>query len=172
MAMKPKDLTGAGPAAIVDAVAASAQQIWQAGLGAFAKAQHDGGALFDTLVREGAPWHALTQEFGGDKVSGVAGKVGRLASGSWEKIEKIFEDRVARSLRSLGVPSREEVDTLRREIDALKMAMQGLSPAQAATARKPAANAAGAKAAAKRAPPQSSSAPKRPARADGARVRG
>jgi len=149
MATKGKDMTGAGPAAMADAVAESAQQIWQAGLGAFAKAQQDGGALFDALVRDGAELHRLTQELARDKAPGMAGKVGRLASGSWDRIEKVFEDRVARSLRSLGVPSSEDLDTLRREIDALKAAMP----------------------AARRAPAKAAPAPKRPARAGGARTR-
>jgi poly(hydroxyalkanoate) granule-associated protein len=184
MATKMKDMMGAEPAAIVDAVAASAQQIWQAGLGAFAKAQQDGGALFDSLVRDGAQLHKLTQDLARDKVPGMTGKVGRLASGSWDKIEKIFEDRVARSLHSLGVPSREEVDALRREIDALKAAMPGpaaataTATAPAATARKSAPKAAKAakdarevKDVAKRVPGKAAAVTKRPARAEGTRVR-
>lgn len=155
MATKMKDMLGAEPAAIVDAVAASAQQIWQAGLGAFAKAEQDGGALFDALVREGAQLHQLTQAHARDKLPGVSGKAGRLASGSWSKIEKIFEDRVAAALRGLGVPSREEIDALRQEIDALKAARQaGIT-----------------KTAARKAPPKAAAAQKRPARGDGARAR-
>lgn len=155
MVTKAKDVMGAEPAALVDAVAASAQQIWQAGLGAFAKAQQDGGELFDMLVRDGAQLHKLTQELGKDKVPGMTGKVGRLASGSWEKIEKIFEDRVAGALRSLGVPSREEIDALRREIDALKETQQVKQTRTAAS----------------KAPAKAAAATKRPVRGDGARVR-
>ena len=170
MATNMKDMMGAEPAALVDAVAASAQQIWQAGLGAFARAQQDGGALFDTLVRDGAELHRLTQELARDKVPGVTGKVGRLASGSWDKIEKIFEDRVARSMHSLGVPSREEVDALRRDIDALKAAVPGPVPA-ARAGKAPPKGAKEAKPAAKRAPGKAAAAPKRPTRAGGTRVR-
>ena len=39
------------------AVRESAQQIWQAGLGAFAKAQGEGGKVFESLVREGVSLH-------------------------------------------------------------------------------------------------------------------
>ena len=141
-----RDMMGSEPESIANAVSASAQQIWQAGLGAFAKAQQDGGHLFDTLVRDGAHLHQLTQELARDRIPGFAGKVGKMAddvgrqaSGSWDKIEKIFEDRVARALRALGVPSRDEVEALRREIDGLKAAMaraggeQGAAPSAAAT---------------------------------------
>jgi poly(hydroxyalkanoate) granule-associated protein len=162
MTMKEKKAVNAEPATLVDAVAESAQQIWQAGLGAFAKAQQDGGALFDALVRDGAQLHKLTEAFAKDKVPGLSGKVGRLASGSWDRIEKIFEDRVARSLRSLGVPSREEVDALQREIDALKAALENMAPQPAATTRKAARPVA-------KAPAKAAAAPKRPARASTAR---
>lgn len=165
MVTKIKDMAGAEPAAIAEAVAASAQQIWQAGLGAFAKAQRDGGALFDTLVRDGAQLHKLTQELAGDKGAGMTGKVGRLASGSWDRIEKIFEDRVARSLRSLGVPSREEVEALRREIDLLKAAVaRRPAPKAAKTARQ-------AGAVKETAAATTSATPKRAPRGDGTRAR-
>jgi poly(hydroxyalkanoate) granule-associated protein len=176
VATKPKDIAAAGPNALAEAVTASAQQIWQAGLGAFAKAQQDGGKMFDMLVRDGAELHQMTQQFSTDKFFGGTGKVGRLAenvsrqaSGSWEKLEKLFEDRVARSLRSLGVPSRGEVDELRREIDALKAAMTPPAPAaRGAAASKPAAKAS--KAAIKRAPAKgAAAAPKRPSRPAGMR---
>ena len=38
---------------LVTAIRDSATQIWLAGLGAFAKAQKEGGKFFDTLVKEG-----------------------------------------------------------------------------------------------------------------------
>ncbi len=38
---------------LANAVRTSAQQIWQAGLGAFAKAQEEGGRVFAKLVKEG-----------------------------------------------------------------------------------------------------------------------
>jgi poly(hydroxyalkanoate) granule-associated protein len=179
MATKPKDMASAMPNAIVEAVAASAQQIWQAGLGAYARAQQDGGEIFDRLVRDGAALHELTQQLSGDKYPGVAGKIGRLAenvgrqaSGSWDKLEKLFEDRVARSLHNLGVPSREDIEALRREIDALKAAMPG-PDAQHAAIGAPAAQPAArhAKTAVKRTPTKSGAgaAPKRSPKAAGAR---
>jgi poly(hydroxyalkanoate) granule-associated protein len=137
---------------MVDLVMGSAQQIWQAGLGAFAKAQHEGSELFDKLVQEGAQLHQLTQHLACDRSMGVAGKVNRLAenvgkqaSDSWDKIEKIFDDRVARSLRAIGAPSRDELDALRRELDTLKAAMAqsgAKRPARRAAAATPAVKAA------------------------------
>lgn len=137
--------------ALLDAVRNSAQQIWQAGLGAFAKAQQGGSDMFDKLVQDGSELHRLTQLLPGggaamaDKVSNLAGSMGKQASGSWDKLEKIFEDRVARALHSLGVPSQDDIASLRADIAGLKATIAAAAPAQQsprkATAR-PAAKAA------------------------------
>lgn len=156
MVRKLKEMAAEEQHAMVDAVVGSAQQIWQAGLGAFARAQHEGSELFDKLVHEGSDLHQLTQKMAGDKVLGVADRanrlaesVGKQASESWDKIEKLFEDRVARSMRALGVPSHEELDALRHELAQLKAAFAASQqkPARRKAAAKPAAGAA-----AKRAP--------------------
>lgn len=145
--------------ALLDAVRSSAQQIWQAGLGAFAKAQQGSSDLFDKLVQDGDELHRLTQFLPGgaalaDKVSHLAGSVGKQASGSWDKLENLFEERVARAIRSLGVPSRADVDALRADIEALAAALESAAPARKAArkaAPKSAAKAA-VKAASKRTP--------------------
>lgn len=122
--------------ALLDAVRNSAQQIWQAGLGAFAKAQQGGSDMFDKLVQDGSELHRLTQLLPGggaavaDKVSNFAGSVGKQATGSWDKLEKIFEDRVARALHSLGVPTQDDVESLRADIAGLKAAMAAAAAAQ------------------------------------------
>ena len=43
----------------------SAQQVWLAGLGAFAKAQQEGGKVFEALVREGQALQRKTQDAAG-----------------------------------------------------------------------------------------------------------
>lgn len=126
--------------ALLDAVRNSAQQIWQAGLGAFAKAQQGSSDMFDKLVQDGDELHRLTQFLPGgaalaDKVSHLAGSVSKQASGSWDKLETIFEERVARAIRSLGVPSQADFDALRADVEALAAAIEGATPARK-TARK------------------------------------
>lgn len=130
--------------ALADAVRESAQQIWQAGLGAFAKAQHEGSAWFDKLVQEGAALHALTGDHAhaqgqhapasatgvAGKMSRLAGQVGRQASGSWDRIEKLFEERVALALRSLGVPTHDDVAQLRRELDDVRAMLEAATEAR------------------------------------------
>jgi poly(hydroxyalkanoate) granule-associated protein len=133
MERKLKELVRPDENALLDAVCGSAHQIWQAGLGAFARAQKDGGDLFDKLVQDGVELHKLTQRVTGDKrfsvtdtVTRLAESASRQASGSLDKLEKIFEERVSRSLRTLGVPAADEVQGLRRDIAELKAALHTL----------------------------------------------
>lgn len=152
MVRKLREMAADEQNAMVAAVTASAQQIWQAGLGAFARAQQEGSDLFDKLVHDGLDLHQLTQRMAGDKMLGVADRanrigesVGRQASQSWDKLEKLFEDRVDRSMRALGVPSQADLDTLRRDLAELKAAFEAASarqPAPRKAAAKPAAAAA------------------------------
>jgi len=129
-------------------VMGSAQQIWLAGLGAFAKAQQEGGKLFDSLVREGAALDAKTRKFTEAKVNEARGNVeqtlGQIRERSqdtWDRLEKVFEDRVSKALGRLGVPTRNEVDALRKRIDELAGTGRGkttrtATPRRAAAAKK------------------------------------
>lgn len=105
----------------------SAQQIWLAGLGAFAKAQEEGGKVFDALVREGETIQARTRKMTDEKIAVVAGK----AVGTWDRLEQVFEDRVARALGSLGVPSKKDIDKLSKRVVELTAVVQGLSEGKA-----------------------------------------
>jgi poly(hydroxyalkanoate) granule-associated protein len=117
----------------------SASQIWLAGLGAFAKAQEEGGKVFDTLVKEGMSIQRKTQAAAEEKISeatnrmaSMATDVASKASGQWNKMEGIFEERVSRALNKLGVPSAKDIDALIARIDELNRSVQRLSAKQAA----------------------------------------
>jgi len=103
----------------------SAQQIWLAGLGAFAKAQQEGNKVFDALIREGEAIQQKTRKVTEDKVTEMAAK----ATGTWDKLEQVFENRVARSLHSLGVPTRDELAALSKRIAELKTEVEKLNKA-------------------------------------------
>jgi poly(hydroxyalkanoate) granule-associated protein len=141
----------------------SAQQIWLAGLGAFSRAQEEGGKVFDTLVKEGLNLQRKTQSVAEEKLSEATNKMTNMATdisakaaGQWDKLETIFEDRVAKALNKLGVPSAKDVDALMVRIDELNKSVQQLMGKPAAKpapkpAPKPAAKAKAAPAA-KRSP--------------------
>jgi poly(hydroxyalkanoate) granule-associated protein len=114
------------PAALADSIKASAQQIYLAGLAQFSKAQQEGGKVFEGLVKEGLAVQRKTQAAAEERISevtnkaaGVANEVAAKATGQWNKLEDIFEDRVARALNKLGVPSAKDIETLISRIDAL-----------------------------------------------------
>jgi poly(hydroxyalkanoate) granule-associated protein len=126
------------------AVRDSAQQIWLAGLGAFAKAQEEGQKVFDALVKEGTTLQKRTvrmTEAGvsevTDKVSKVAEDLQKQANGTWDRLEGVFEERVARALARLGVPTKRELDALSARVDQLAGGRGARSgAARAAKARK------------------------------------
>ncbi len=149
------------------AIKDSAQQIWLAGLGAFSKAQAEGGKAFDTLVKEGLSIQRKTQAVAEERISGATNRVSDMATdisskatGKWDKLENIFEDRVAKALNKLGVPSARDVEALIERIDALSHQVKGTkTPAKAASpARK---KTVAAKAPAKKAPVRKAAAPRK-----------
>ncbi|MDD4945126.1 phasin family protein [Rhodoferax sp.] len=120
----------------------SAQQIWQAGLGAFMKAQAGGTKAFEALVKEGVTLQRKTQSAAEEKITEAAQKMTSMAtdltskaSGQWDKLESIFEDRVAKALNKLGVPSAQDIDDLMARMDALNASVQQLAALK--TAAKP-----------------------------------
>jgi poly(hydroxyalkanoate) granule-associated protein len=150
------------------AVRTSAQQIWQAGLGAFAKAQEEGGRVFNKLVQEGTEFQKRSRSLAQDRVAGmsdmadkVADGFGKQASGSWDKLEQVFEERVSRALGSIGVPTRKDIEALASQVDELREMVARLSD-QAGMAATPAARraarTASRKPAAKKAAPRKSAA--------------
>ncbi len=140
-----------------DTVVDSAREIWLAGLGAFSYAQQEGlklveegNKLFDKLVEEGTKLEKSTRGAASDKVVDIRGGVeSRLdsvreqAQENWDKLEGIFEDRVARVMGRLGVPTADDVNKLSARV-------QKLSKQVASLAEKPAAKPAARKAAPKK----------------------
>ena len=130
----------------------SAQQIWLAGLGAFVKAQAEGGKLFESLVREGAALDAKTRKVTDAKVAEARGNVeatlGQIRERSqetWDKLEKVFEDRVARALGRLGIPGRDELRNLTGRVEELSREVRKLGDKPAAKRAAPTAKRAPAK---------------------------
>jgi poly(hydroxyalkanoate) granule-associated protein len=134
----------------------SAQQIWLAGLGAFAKAQEEGGKVFEALVKEGTSIQRKTQAAAEEKISEATNRMATMAtdisskaSGQWDKLENIFEERVSKALNKLGVPSAKDIDVLIARIEELNRNVAKLSAKSQASTR--AAKNGAAKPAAKRA---------------------
>jgi len=136
-----------------------AHEIWLAGLGAFAMAQQEGEKLFDQsrktvgetsnrvigesnklferLVKEGSKLEGKGRKMANETVSGVrgdvesrVGKVRESAQSNWDKLEKVFEQRVARALSRLGVPTSDEISQLSDRVAELNKRVRALSEQQ------------------------------------------
>jgi poly(hydroxyalkanoate) granule-associated protein len=138
----------------------SAREIWLAGLGAFSVAQSEGGKmieqgnkLFEKLVSEGMKLEKKTRNVAEtavgdirDEVESKVGAVRKQAVDNWDKLESIFENRVARVLGQLGVPTADEVNKLSARVQTLSSKVTAMSKPPAklrkAAVKKPAAKAA------------------------------
>ncbi len=162
---KPKLKSKAAPAASKPSARAggktiveSAQHIWLAGLGAFAKAQDEGTRLFEALVREGVSLEQKTRKLTTGKadeargaVEAAVGQVKERSQETWDKLEKVFESRVSRALNRLGVPGSTELKSLTARVEELSREVHKLNAKPAAkSAAKSAARSAPAKSGATR----------------------
>ncbi|MGL4714763.1 MAG: phasin family protein [Aeromonas sp.] len=146
MAKKLKALAGSvTDNQLTSTIKESTQQIWLAGLGAYAKAQEEGGKIFEALVQEGEALQAKTRQSADEKIAAVADKT----AGTWGRLELVFEERVARAVASLGIPTRKDIDKLSKRMAELTEVVQQLldaeeeqapvAEAKPAAAKKPAA---------------------------------
>jgi poly(hydroxyalkanoate) granule-associated protein len=133
------------------------QQVWLAGMGAIARAQKEGPAAFQDAVADGLKLlnrsRTHTEKMIRDafetaqstmqvRVEGVRDQAGE----TWDNLEALFQSRVQKALRQLGVPNADEIRLLTKRVAELNLAVQKLSrkptrvaARRPATRRKPAA---------------------------------
>jgi len=139
------------PSQLSDKMKESAQQIWLAGLGAFAKNQEEGKKVFEKLVDDGLSLQKKTQEALHEKVNMASEKITEMASNlkpdptvHWAPLEDLFHNRVAKANEKLGVPDAAAFEALSLRVQALEKAL-GLvqksqsTPSKSSPASKPAA---------------------------------
>jgi poly(hydroxyalkanoate) granule-associated protein len=122
---------------VAQSVLDSSRQIWLAGLGAFSRAQAEGRKVFDTLVKQGESLEKETRHAASSTAAAArdaamegAARVQTIAGDTWDKLEKVFEDRVAKALARLGVHTQSDVERLSGRVDALAEAVNELIRAQ------------------------------------------
>ena len=115
----------------------SSHQIWLAGLGAFAKAQTGGAKVFETLVKQGTSLEARTRQAAAatadaarEAATSKAKEMHAMAGGTWDKLEQVFQERVARALGQLGVYTSSDVERLTARVNELSEAVNALLKAQ------------------------------------------
>ncbi|MFZ5558144.1 MAG: phasin family protein [Pseudomonadota bacterium] len=104
-------------------VARSAHQIWLAGLGAFTAAQEEGTKAFERLVKQGKEIEHMTRKMAGGQIDAVTTR----ASSTLDKLEKVFEQRVEKALKALGVPTAKDVHNLSRRVGELSSQVEKLA---------------------------------------------
>ncbi|MGD9264742.1 MAG: phasin family protein [Lysobacterales bacterium] len=132
-------------------VVESAREIWLAGLGAFSVAQSEGGKmieqgnkLFKDLVAEGTKLENKTRKAAETAVDDIKGgvesrvdAVRQQAVDNWDKLENIFEERVAKVLGQLGVPTATDVSELSERVAKLSKQVSDMAkPARKTTKKK------------------------------------
>ncbi len=139
---KKKSGTGTPPSDAQGKLLESAQHIWMAGLGAFSRAQDQGSKLFEALIREGQTIESKTRHFTSgrandvrDRMENTVGNVKERAADTWDRLEKVFEDRVSRALTRLGVPGRDEMHALVERIEELNRSVRAQQAYSASAAR-------------------------------------
>ena len=107
----------------------SARQIWLAGLGAYTKAEEDAGRFFERLVKEGEDIEERTRGAVNRQVKAVEDSVDGVrerASGTWNRLESVFDERVSRALERLGIPMPGRVRELEQQVQELRTEVEQL----------------------------------------------
>ena len=125
----------------------ASKDIWLAGLGAMAQAQAQaraqGSKAFESLVADGLAFQRKSQAVAQEKLHEATAHFNQLAQGitsgintsivqpagvKVDRLEHMFEDRVARALKSLGLPTAQEVTELQERVAALEAALKASAP--------------------------------------------
>ncbi len=109
------------------------RKVWLAGLGAFALAGEGGSRLFAALVEEGEKVEAHTRQATQGKVEAVKNQwentvedLRDRATDTFDGVEQLLEDRMARVLLRLGVPTSEDVQELIERIEDINTTIKAL----------------------------------------------
>ncbi|MEM9300742.1 MAG: phasin family protein [Pseudomonadota bacterium] len=112
----------------------TARDIYLAGLGALAVTQNEGGKLFDSLVKEGQTFETKTRKDVDGAVTEFRGtieeritKVRTDATTNVKKLEKLFDERVARVLARLGIPTSDDIQKLAKRVQDLSKEVKALN---------------------------------------------
>ena len=107
----------------------SANRIWLAGLGAFAKTQEESEKLFQTLVQEGEAVEKRAKQAAETQFEDAKGKVVEFrgkANEQFDRLEELFQERVAQVLSRMGVPTQEDIQELAKRVEALNQSIMAL----------------------------------------------
>ena len=79
--------------------------------------------MFEALVAEGEKVQERTKTAADERLAEVREKVTQ----TWNKLDKVFEDRVGRALHAFNVPTRKDIDVLSKRVHELTVMTKKLS---------------------------------------------
>jgi poly(hydroxyalkanoate) granule-associated protein len=122
--------TGGGADATAEALRESAEKIWLAGLGAFERMKSEGPKMFETLVEQGRSMSVKAKDAADQALRSM--REGNFeGSARWEKFQHDVQERVSKSLGTLGVTTTKQMDALARQVAELNEQMRDLMAASA-----------------------------------------
>ena len=129
---------------------ASTHPIWLAGLGAMAKAQEQGSKAIEALVNDGLAFQRKSQaeaqqrlHEATERLTHLASDFGQQTSVRVDRLEHLFEDRVAKALQRLGIPTLQDLQALTARVAQLEAQLaKATAKPSAAKSIKPVAKAA------------------------------
>ena len=130
------------PSETADTPQTPSNEVWLAGLGALAQVQAQGSKAFEKLVGEGLAFQRKSQEQAQQRLQEATARLtdlaqdfGQQASVRVDKLEHLFEERVAKALHRLGMPTLQDLQVLQARIHALEEQLGQTRAAQPAAAK-------------------------------------
>lgn len=130
--------------------AGTMRQVWWASLGLLAVAGEQTGRLVDTLVRKGKELEPSVKEGfkkASQEISEATGTVGTQLKGLGQKVGKTtekaeslmggIEGKVSAALERMGIPSKNEIQSLSRKVDELSARVEELLAKVGQSAQQP-----------------------------------
>lgn len=115
-----------------------ARKIWLAGLGVYTRVNEEGSEYVKELIRTGErveqdakkgideTVEAANSEI--DSIKGEASEVKNRFEAQLDKIEGLFDRRIAKGLHRIGIPSKHDVEALSAKLDELTALLERVGP--------------------------------------------
>lgn len=106
------------------------------------KAQEEAGKVVDSLVKEGEKLRDQALKLAEEKVDDVKERVEEVrglvegartkAADTLDNLEQLFEERVSRALKRLGVPTRDDLHGIAKRLEEMNSLIKGLAESRQA----------------------------------------
>ena len=117
----------------------SAHKVWLAGLGAVSVAEEKGGQFFQELIDKGQKLESRSKKEM-EKAKGTMSGVKTVAESYWETFGRTLDDKMTSVIHRIGVPTKDEIETLTKKVEDLtasidKLRVKGAAKPAARTAK-------------------------------------